>query len=647
LTGKIGRCIGTSRQVSPDRIGFPTMRSDDFRPALPSQARRYAMWTLALLPALVTLWLVLPLRTITPYGDAWAIVSQYQAWQAGDYGWQDLFRPHNQHPSVIGKLLYFAVLQWGRGEVALLPVATWGMSVMVSFSLLTLLRWCRAVTDRALPVVWFLVNTVLFSLTQGHVWTWEFLVFNAVPGTALVAGLAVVAVPERLSMTARTLLAAVLSLAAVFGFGSGFLVPCLLLPMLLLKAQGHHGWGRARLAVLAGAWLAAMGVATLLAFGVIGPVEAPSMPAAGGRVGELASKPADVVRFILVMLGRGWGQGTALDPTTQSALAGVGIVVAALVAAVLLARCGGWWTGLASRLWPWLALGAYGGANIALICWGRMAESLVAALDDRYVAFTQFVTLGVLGALLVGVRRLEETGRLPGVRRALGGLVVPVVTGWLLIEVLVNFQGWQALRCLHQYMQAQRAGLVFAKILPIDQMPFWNGLVQASRQGELAIFLADQGKLRKVTMLEEPEVARVKQNAALVASKARLLSLEVGADGGWRIRGFCAGNEGRDSRPSLVAISLATEGGAERWVGIGAHDMVDNFFENEWMRNRYREHYFGWECRLPAEIVAGLQTGVLRAYAYEVDRQAFRKIGGAIATAGLPKAGPHLRVAGE
>ena len=558
----------------------------------------------------------------------------------------DLLRPHNQHPSVVGKLLYFAVLHWGKGEVALLPLVTWALTVAMSLALLALLRWSGAASGRGLPLVFFLVNTVLFSLTQGHVWVWEFLVFNAVPSAALVVGLAVVAVPERLSMTARVVVVAVLSLGAVFGFGSGFLVPCLLLPMLLLRAWARDGWGWGRLLALAVVWLGGTGLATLVAFGVIGPVEAPPMPRAEGRLEELLSRPGEVALFLLVLLGRVWGQGTELDPALQSALAGGMIMAAGLGAGWLLVRAGGWRESVA-RLWPWVALVGYAMANMGLICWGRMADSMVAALDDRYVAFTQFAMLGVLGVGLLGVRRLEDTGRAAGLRVLMRRWAGAGLALWGVLTALANVSGWQALRCLHQQMEAQRAGMVFAKILPVDLMPFWGELVHAVGQSELAIYLAEQGRLRKVQMLEKPEVAAVKQQARLAQSKAVLRSLEVVGEGGWRIRGFCAGAEGWETRPAVVAISLTVEGKPERWVALGAPDMVDDFYEDAWMRRRYREHYYGWESRVPAELVAGLGDGVLRAYAFEVDRRAFRVMEGQISTVGLPRVGRFVRVAEE
>lgn len=608
--------------------------------------RRIALWVLAASPALLTLGFILPLRSVTPHADAWAIVEQYRAWLEGNYGWRDLFKLHNQHPSAVGKLLYFAVLHWGRGEVALLPLLTWGLSAVVSVSFLGLLRWCRVVTAAWLPAAWLAGNLMIFSLAQGNVWTWEFLVFNAIPGACLALGLAALGAPGGRGFVFLTALAAALSLAALFSFGSGFLVAFLLLPAWLLRAQASPRMKGRRLILAGAVWVAVMSVMTLLALGVIGPVAPPAAPAPEGRLQALLAEPGRTAQFLLILAGRGWGQGSSLDPVTQSAWAGAACVAAGLAALLALVRCGGVSADLLRRLWPWLAFAGYGGANALLICWGRMAGSMVAALDARYIALTAFLGLAVLGLLLLAQRRLEETGRWPRWRRAGSAAALPALAALAVVSAYAWADGCQGLRAEHQRMQALRGSLAFAKILPLDRFVFWGGLSQVDGAGELALFLHEHRRLRGVDLLESAEVAAAKVLSPVAAAKGRLISLEVLADGSWLVRGYCAWDGGWDTRPALVALSFASEGSAESWVALGAHHMLDDFFHNEWMRLRQREHYFGWQCRVPAELAARLGRGVLRAYGYDADRHAFRSIPGSLSMADLPAA-PALRPAGE
>ena len=50
------------------------MSADGPNQLRPLPLRHWGMWLLAAAPALLTLWVTLPLRTVTPYADAWQMV---------------------------------------------------------------------------------------------------------------------------------------------------------------------------------------------------------------------------------------------------------------------------------------------------------------------------------------------------------------------------------------------------------------------------------------------------------------------------------------------------------------------------------------------------------------------------------------------
>lgn len=621
------------------------MSGSDSNPDFSSRFWRAAVWILAGLPAWVTLALLWPLRAEVPFADGWAMVEQYQAWMEGHYGWLDFFMPHNQHPSVPGKALYLAVLHWGRGEVSLLPLVTWGMAVLVSLALLDLLRRGRVAAGSSLPWAWLGVNMLVFGLAQGSVWTWEFLVFNTVPGTALVLGLALLADGVRLRWGLKVALASGLGLLAVFGFGSGWVVPFLLLPAVILSGLTQEGGHRGRVMAVAVLWAGGMALATLIAFGVVGPIEAPTLPAAAGRLSQVMERPRDMVQFVLILLGRALGQGTVLDPAAQSTWAGLLLTGMGGVAVVGLLKAGGRSVACLARVWPWLSLVAWAVANALLICWGRAADSQIAALDQRYVAFTLFGWVGVLGLLMLAHRRLAETVSGPGMAKLMDRVRLPIFGALGVVWLVASVEGWQAMRVDKERMLSEQGSLAFARLLRLDEFQFWSGLSHFDHQGELALFLHGQGRLRKVGLLDDKRVTRAKLSTSLVASKGRLVGMECQADGTWRLEGWSAWTEGWAGRPSLIAVSFAGSDGDEEWVAVGAPNMVDDFFQNEWLRMRYREHYFGWECVIPGNVSAGLREGVLRAYGYDARRRAFRLLGGEVKTDGLPTGGSVVRLA--
>src|SRR5580704_2044347 len=95
----------------------PTSFLRRFAPAWP--------WIAAAVPALVLLAMLVPLRVPVPMYDSWAFVHQYLEWTKGEYSWHEFFEKHGDHPSAVGKVLYFAVLQYMHGNVRLLILLSW------------------------------------------------------------------------------------------------------------------------------------------------------------------------------------------------------------------------------------------------------------------------------------------------------------------------------------------------------------------------------------------------------------------------------------------------------------------------------------------------------------------------------------------
>lgn len=92
------------------------------------------LWLVAWAPALVVLGYCASSASRLPYHDSWAYVEQYQDWVEGRASWLDVFRPHNGHPAAVGKLLYFAALHGLKGDVSVLPILSWGFSLLISLS---------------------------------------------------------------------------------------------------------------------------------------------------------------------------------------------------------------------------------------------------------------------------------------------------------------------------------------------------------------------------------------------------------------------------------------------------------------------------------------------------------------------------------
>ncbi len=134
----------------------------------------WVFWLLAFFPAIVQLSNILSRRLPVPYQDSWGFMDQYQKWCEGHYSWGDLFAPHNVHPSAPGKLVYFAVLQFLRGDVSLLPLLSWSLSFVISLGVLALSRSLWRGKSWQGAGLMLLANLSIFTPTQGVAWIWDF-----------------------------------------------------------------------------------------------------------------------------------------------------------------------------------------------------------------------------------------------------------------------------------------------------------------------------------------------------------------------------------------------------------------------------------------------------------------------------------------
>lgn len=573
------------------------------------------MWLLAWSPAVLILVLAVPLLVPVPFEDSWAFIRQYRDWCVGAYGWQEFMAPHNNHPSVPGKLIYWAVLHFAGGDVAILPVLGWIFSLGIALSVYSLARPYWEGNEVKGAVLMFCVNLTVFSAAAGHAWTWDFVFQNFIAGTCFAGGLALLGKPGCTPL--RFAGAALLSAMGTFSFGSGFIGGVMLTPLVwtcgIAKTPGKRlvATGAWFVLTLAVAWLALEG------FG-----DATKTGGEGSRVGFLLGQPVLLAQFSLTLLGYGLGNGFALDPMYMCPLAGLAVAGVFVACVVRLVQRQADRALLVSAL-PWVMMALYGMGQAAVITYGRMRHSIISALACRYVVFTLFFLLGTVVLVFLLARKDEEKGWLRKVMRRVAG---PVFGIFLAAQGASWIWGYQYMRRDHERMLQEAAMLGFTGIVPPEANAHWLMPGDKEVVGILAKFLHEKEALNDVTFVKSDKVSEMAKAPELTAKWA-WFDAPAWEDGVLHLHGACGLSKDLVSLPDGVVISAQPAGGEERIVAVAEPEIPFDFYEHEWLRRLHSGHYFGWTRTLtPALLPAGRVT--LRAYTYDAESRKVRPMTG-------------------
>lgn len=574
------------------------------------------LWLIAWTPALVVLYWCASYASRLPYHDSWAFVEQYQDWVEGRAAWQEIFRPHNGHPATVGKLLYFAALHGLKGDVSVLPLLSWGLSLLISLSVLLLARPMWKEAGARGPVLMLLANLSIFTGAHGHTWIWDFVFQNFIPGACLMAGLALLR-PAESWRTWRWVAALGLSVVATNSFGSGFLVGFLLLPMVGVALPAEMT-SRQKSVVLA-IWTVTIVLATWLAHFALPGVNEEAVKGTGEN--EAMARPIMAFQYVLVLLGHTLGQGSVVEAFQVSMIAGGVLLAIVLALAFLLmwkARHRGAWRAAL----PWLICVAWAGGNAALICYLRMGSLFETALAPRYATFMLFMVLGAVFLVaafcfhpdLRGLIRLPE-----GVLGfAVAGLLVGHFSGWS--------AGYHSFLLFRQRMVSEAAATDFVRVLPINPFVQWD-----SKKHQLAgwlEFLQSQERLKGVKFAQDVRVSRWRQGSPIPDKFASFSSLSPLGGGRWLARGTCGLTKDRVNLADLILISAVAPGEEERFIALAAPVLPEDFHQRMLLRRMFPEHYFAWEVVIQLPLRSQEGSPQIKAYGYDAHTRRVRPMAG-------------------
>ena len=460
-------------------------------------------------------------------------------------------------------------------------------------------------------VLMMVVNLVLFSAAQSSAWLVD-IVFRKSHPADFVSPLACGCFFRRLASGLETHHCRHFGIGGCYAYASGFVVGFLLAPA-VWWALGSCQPPRRRL--LMGIWCLWVVLLTWLV--LLGP--APGLGTLSGASAPETSmngmaRLALRCEYVLAVLGSGLGKGFPLDEPIICPIIG-GLLILVLVGCLYVLWKRRAQPGLWCSSYPWLAFCAYGLANAAMICFGRMRNTLITALAPRYLMLSGFFVLSLV-LLVAELRRRGAKKRISASSSVTAWPWGPVALSVLAFTLSINwFFGVNAMHWYHDLVLQNRAAMMFADVLPLPQSRFFQ-LDYRDGTTRLVRYLRDQHRLFGVKWVKSTRIADLRHRPALNPAWAGFDSLRSGEDSTLTARGRCALSHTFDELPDLVLITATPQGGEENIAAFVMPIEPPDFYAPTSDGRNYPEHYCGWEISLERSELPRLAQVTLRAYAF-------------------------------
>ena len=362
-----------------------------------------ARWPMALiaLPPLLIGFLTVCYWVNVPLFDEWNSPGSLfkEVFVNGQLRWRDLFVQHNE-----SRLVVFRLLSLGLGYIVgwdtRVPMAlTWLLAVGILIALGRLLRPTLP-SSRTRVLVLFIFAALLFSTNQWENWLWAIQIIVFIPPLCLTSCLLIQR--SNLTFAGKILCCASLALVSTFSYANGMICWVLGFPWQNL-IDNREGFGKEtasgkkrRLAWSILYW--ALGAFTLWRYfrHYVKPSHHPSLA-------YVLDHPHEGPHYFLTWLGSSFAHGSTISPTSQASILGLLFLFLGLAAVwvlwrqrTLVLREDRW-----RAVSPWIIIGSYGLACGLATTAGRLGIGVEQALASRYIAFSCYAWIGVIGTLAV------------------------------------------------------------------------------------------------------------------------------------------------------------------------------------------------------------------------------------------------------
>ena len=498
--------------------------------------------------------LILRYAVAIPMLDDWEMAAIVTKAHTSGLSFTDLIEQQQEARPVFPKLIFIA-LSFGKYWDSRAE-----MMVSVLICCLTALGIYRLLAQSALSpparVIAFLLGLLLiFSPAQHEIWLLASGFPSFLPALCIVCGIRV-ATSSR-SVVTKFWICAGLAVGASFSLANGLLAWGLTFPLFFVAEPERPRWR------WLGYWLLAAAACAALYFWRFHP--RPDLPAFAPRKTFI-----EYWQYVAGFVGSGLGRSGSEHPQAFSIAIGTVLLLGygCAVAHMIFRRRDRAWL---ARVLPWIALGGYSIGSGCLAAMGRIEWGVAQALESRYVAFSIYLAIAVIG--LAAIYWMEDRKRAAGRGHRLAGFTCAafLVTACFTLELLCAVDSIASFRIRSAAARLGQSAVLFSPALDTSETikavnyprPDW-----ARRNAEAL----DRLHLLRTPLVRTPEIAKLRHTEA-----------DDRVAAGW-CDGLTTGNDDRRTawgwasfptrnRPAdAVVLAFANEQGD--WVAFAHSDAV-------------------------------------------------------------------------
>jgi hypothetical protein len=498
--------------------------------------------------------LILRYAVAIPMLDDWEMVAIVTKAHTGGLTFTDLIEQQQEARPIFPKLIFIALSfgkYWDSRAEMVLAVLICCLTALGIYRLLEQSGLSPPVREIAFLLGVFLV----FSPAQHEIWLLASGFPSFLPALCIVWGIRV-ATSSR-SVVTKFWICVGLAVGASFSLANGLLAWGLTFPLFFLAEPNRPRWR------WLGYWVLAAAACAAFYFWHLRP--RPDLPAFAPRKTFI-----EYWQYVAGFLGSGLGRSGNEHPLAFSIAIGTVLVLgyAGAAAHMIVRRRDRAWL---ARVLPWMALGGYSIGSGCLAALGRIAWGVAQALESRYVAFSIYLAIAVIG--LAAIYWTEHRKRAAGRGPRLAGLTGAafLAAACFIFELLCAIDSISFFRIRSAAARLGKSAVMFAPVLDTSETvkafnypgPDWV------RQNAEAL---DRLHLLRTPLIRTREIAKLRHSEADDRTAA-----------GW-CDGLTTGNDDRrtawgwasfptKNRPAdAVVLAFANEKGD--WVAFAHSDAV-------------------------------------------------------------------------
>jgi hypothetical protein len=412
------------------------------------------IWIVALLPMLYLTYLVRHYAVEVPTLDDWEMAPLIVQARTGHFPWAEIFAQQQEARTVLPKLIFIlsaAAGHWDvRDQMLLSVICCW----LTAAGIFVLLRrselWAGAIA-----ICFWLAVLAIFTPAKFELWIFASGFPSFFPALFLVAALVVIGT-ERIATAWKFILCATVATASSFSLPNGLLAWGLTFPILLLA----ESIPRRRSWLLA--WIATTAVCAVIYFwGYEKPADLTAFaPAVSWK---------EYAGFILEFLGGSLAYAWKDRPGLAALVFGLvqlTIFGAAIVYCVRRVRD----RVFISQTLPWFALALHSIGSAVLAALGRVGYGASYALASRYVTFSIYLTIAIIGLIALIVRDRDERGCIFPSRKWSRALGLVLVVAYLIPYKVCASNCHFFMRALSAKDRLARAAVLFCQAIDTSEI---------------------------------------------------------------------------------------------------------------------------------------------------------------------------------